>query len=374
MASLLKPLNVGAGVAPRQDPPSDDHYQPPTGPTAASSGSTITEQEHGRSTPSIKSDNQSRKRKTNSDEAPPSKRRRSQSESSSSSSTSSSSTISGELITPFDPASLVKSKEGTFKTPSGMSKYIRKHFKKCITKEEREALYKEHPRPDVDACTPPRVDKYITDFLGKKFPKEQDSETMKIQASVLAVARPLASGWQNLLDAGLETNPDMLVPAAEVLDLIQRTLCLVGNASEYISQTRRARILAAIDPAWSKFGSDDFSKAKDALFGEEFQSKLTSKVEKETALAKAVSITKRHKEKDNQSARKPGQRSDNFFRRGPAAKYGGRQGKSFFLYKSQALRFNREGEQPQYRARPGQRPLFHEPNLPQDRKTQQRRY
>ena len=67
---------------------------------------------------------------------------------------------------------------------------------------------------------------------------------MKIQASILAVTRPLASGWQNLLDVGLETNPDMLVPAAEVLDLIQRTLCLVGNASEYISQTRRGRILA----------------------------------------------------------------------------------------------------------------------------------
>ena len=58
-----------------------------------------------------------------------------------------------------------------------------------------------------------------------------------------------------------------------------------------------------IDPTWSKFGSDDFSKAKAALFGEEFQSKLISKVEKETALAKEVSITKRHKEKDNQSAR-----------------------------------------------------------------------
>ena len=61
--------------------------------------------------------------------------------------------------------------EGTFKTPSGMSKYVRKHFKKCITKEEREALYKEHLRPDVDVCTPPRVEKYITDFLGKKFPR-----------------------------------------------------------------------------------------------------------------------------------------------------------------------------------------------------------
>ena len=34
------------------------------------------------------------------------------------------------------------------------------------------------------------------------------------------------------------------------------------------------------------------------LFGEKFQSRLTDRVEKETALAKAVSITKRHKEKE----------------------------------------------------------------------------
>ena len=69
-----------------------------------------------------------------------------------------------------------------------MSKYNCKHFKKCKTKEEWEALYKEHPRPDVDACAPPKVDRYTTDFLGKKFPKEQNSEAVKVQASVLAVA------------------------------------------------------------------------------------------------------------------------------------------------------------------------------------------
>lgn len=32
------------------------------------------------------------------------------------------------------------------------------------------------------------------------------------------------------------------------------------------------------------------------LFGEDFQSKLADKVEKETALAKVVSITNKHKE------------------------------------------------------------------------------
>ena len=58
----------------------------------------------------------------------------------------------------------------------------------------------------MDECTPPKVDKYITDFLGKKFPEEQDSEAIMVQALVLAIIRPLASDWKNLLEVGLETN------------------------------------------------------------------------------------------------------------------------------------------------------------------------
>ena len=49
-----------------------------------------------------------------------------------------------------------------------------------------------------------------------------------------------------------------------------------------------------------------------------------------------------------------------FFRWGPAAKYGGKQDRSFFPYKSQIQCSNRQGKEPQYRTRPGQRPLFQE--------------
>lgn len=48
------------------------------------------------------------------------------------------------------------------------------------------------------------------------------------------------------------------------------------------------------------------------LFGEKFQSKLTSTVEKETALAKAVSVTNCHKGKEDYS-RKVGQRGNKVF-------------------------------------------------------------
>ena len=98
-----------------------------------------------------------------------------------------------------------------------------------------------------------------------------------------------------LIDEGIEDDPEMVVPGSEVLALLQRTVCMIGNASELISQTRQSKILEAVDRSWSKFGSDDFPSVQDMLFGEDFQSSLTNKVEKDIALAKAVAITKRTK-------------------------------------------------------------------------------
>ena len=108
-------------------------------------------------------------------------------------------------------------------------------MKRCLSKEEREALIKDHPRPDSPSCKVPAVDKYIKEFLGKRFPKEEDGELAKIQAAALLPVCPLASGWNSLLESGANEDPDMLVPVADVITMIQQTICLIGNASEFIS-------------------------------------------------------------------------------------------------------------------------------------------
>ena len=138
--------------------------------------------------------------------------------------------------------------------------------------------------------------------------------------------------------------------------------------AELISQTRRSKILDAIDPSWSKFGEDSYTSVHDTLFRESFQPSLTTKVEKDNALSKAVSITKwskKEREAPSTSSRRDRQRSDNFFRGGPPASYGGRQGKSFFpysIYPSQKKegKYSRGKQYPNYQ-RPGQHPLYREP-------------
>jgi hypothetical protein len=160
----------------------------------------------------------------------------------------------------------------------------------------------------------------------------------------------------------------MMVPAAEVLAMIQCTLCLIGSALEQIS---RAKILEAIDPAWKKFSDDSFPSAKSTLFGEDFQSSLKDRVEKDTAISKAIAIFKRSRKEPAPATytRREGRRPNRFFRGGPPGRYGARQGRSFFPYGTSVQREHptssgRGGQQfPVQRF--GRKPLYHEPRLPQ---------
>lgn len=269
----------------------------------------------------------------------------------------------------FDPAELVKKKEGTFCAPAVIADYLEKRMKRCLTKDEREALIKDHPKPDLPACKVPAVDKFIKEFLGKRYPKEEDGELAKIQAATLLPICPLAFAWNSLLDSGAGEDPEMLVPVTEVISMIQRTICLIGNASEFISQIRRTKILEKLDTSWSKYGQEDFSDSKETLFGENFQQTLASKVEKEAVLAKAVVTSKRSKEnrgkETSSSHRRDSYGRNQFFRGSPSARYGGRQGKNYQPYNT-----NQKKEsgyhQGRYFSNTQQRThsLFHEPKLP----------
>ena len=242
----------------------------------------------------------------------------------------------GEGLASFDPSSLVKTKEGTFRAPQAMEKYLNKHLKRCLSKEEREAIFKEHPKPDLDSSVPPKADRYMIDFLGKRFPKEKDSKLSKIQAAILATIRPLTSAWQSFVDGGLGQEPGLMVPATEVLSLVQHTLCLVGNSSELVSQIRRSKILEAGDPSWAKYGTDDFPSAKTTLFGEEFQANLTKSMEKDSDLSKALSISRKGKKEHTTPSSLPstshsrGQKSNHFFSRGPSCQLRGQAGQELY--------------------------------------------
>ena len=80
----------------------------------------------------------------------------------------------------------------------------------------------------------------------------------------------------------------MMVPATDVLSVIQCTLCL-------IEKLQSLHLKPYDRKSWSPLTSHRASLGlmmKDTLFGEEFQASFTGKVEKDVASSKAVSILK----------------------------------------------------------------------------------
>ena len=65
---------------------------------------------------------------------------------------------------------------------------------------------------------------------------------MKIQATVLASTSPIANCWSHLTEQGFEDKGDEYVAVGAVLDVIKASLMLIGNASHYITQSRRSII------------------------------------------------------------------------------------------------------------------------------------
>lgn len=53
--------------------------------------------------------------------------------------------------------------------------------------------------------------------------------------------------------------------------------------------------METIDRSWDKFADGKFTLATDMLFGDDFMTSLTVRVEKDNAFSKAVSITRRYK-------------------------------------------------------------------------------
>ena len=153
---------------------------------------------------------------------------------------------------------------GHFQT---INKYLDKHLKRCLEKEEREAIFKAHPRPDSKVCTVPI-------FLGSKFPN---------------------------------------------------------------CQTTNLR-LAVVVECW------------DQQSIHHFQLKLTNRVEKETALAKAVSINR---------SKKRGQQV--FFDKALPSSTGTDRAGSTPYHKSQ--KYPQRGGYRQF-SRPGWKLHFHESQLP----------
>ena len=156
---------------------------------------------------------------------------------------------------------------------------IETRFRKCIPKEQRKKMLKENPVPNTPAAEVPQADNDIVAFLGQEFPLKAEKRLMRIQATVLSVSAPLATLWANLVDQNLTNDGGALIPADDVKDTIQRSLALLGNSVNYISQARRDLIISnskkkGLARITRKACKADLADAKTELFGPTFRKVL----------------------------------------------------------------------------------------------------
>ena len=228
----------------------------------------------------------------------------------------------------FDPDMFDSEDDNTFVAQGVVTEYLEKHFRRTLNKASRTAMHKTHPVPRTTVMKPAVVDQFVKDYLKSRFPKQEDGELMKVQSAMLKVCGPMTCMWSDLIEQDLLDDPDATISVHDVLEIIQRSLVLLGNANELLSQMRRKNLLQLADKSLAKYGQDSPSQAGEFLFGPEFTKHLQDKVESDSSLAKVVSATQRYHPYNNTLRTTTISRSkQQFFRGGPAGKWGSRQGK-----------------------------------------------
>ena len=134
----------------------------------------------------------------------------------------------------------------------------------------------------------PKLDESVESWIWQKYPKLADGRLSLIQQALHASAGPLTCTWASLLDA----DSGEAVPVEDVLNIIQRTIVLMGNVNALTTQAGQQTVLEAGDKEVAALMKDEMPQAGRHLFGDQFAATQTENVKASTALRDAVRLTK----------------------------------------------------------------------------------
>ena len=203
-----------------------------------------------------------------------------------------------------------------------------KFFRSCLKEAHRKSISRGNPLTNSQALRCLKVDDDFRDFLGGSFPKKMDDRYKRVQYSINAAAAPALKLWKDLEEQGFTRGKGSLMPVDSTLDIIQRTLVLTGNASNYISQCRRDSIISKVKLKNSRLGSilsdicQEHQPDDKNLFWSEVRKVLSERAESLSAMKKLSSRLET-------SRTSGGRRDSQFFRKGPSSDRGRRAGRIF---------------------------------------------
>ena len=99
-----------------------------------------------------------------------------------------------------------------------------------LSGEERKAILKADPKPQIPETSPPYVDEYLGVIWKGKLNPSQDREWKRV---LLCATGPLCGLWSQIHEQELDSE-DGPIPASPILDIIQCTLVFVGNTNQLL--------------------------------------------------------------------------------------------------------------------------------------------
>ena len=248
------------------------------------------------------------------------------------------------LAEEFDPESYYHANR-KLKLSESVQKYVDTHFRSCLSREVRRAMARDNPLPDTPSLHPPETDDVLVDYMGNDFPSSSEEHYKRIQTAVISAGAPMLNLWAHLEEQQLTVGQGGLVQTEVVLEMIQKSLVLLGNTSNYVSEIRRDLIIGKLSKKKRSLGRVLKSACKKnkpegaLLFGPAVYKAISERVDTLAAFNKTAGKA--------QGAKPDGK----FFRGGPAFRDSGKSGKFPKPFHSSGQRIYVPPE-PQYRRRP----------------------
>ena len=149
------------------------------------------------------------------------------------------------LAEEFDPESYYHANQ-KLNLSESVQKYVDTHFRSCLSREVCRAMARDNPLPDIPSLHPPETDDVLVDYMNNDFPSSSEEHYKRIQTAVISAGAPMLNLWAHLEEQQLTVGQGGLIQTEVVLEMIQKSLVLLGNASNYVSEIRRDLIIGKL--------------------------------------------------------------------------------------------------------------------------------
>ena len=195
---------------------------------------------------------------------------------------------------------ITEEEEYKWSLPQDMASYANDNSEKYIPeKDVKEAILIKTPRPE-NLDPPKKLDDYLQELLKQKKRSQDiviDNTLEKVQDKVLNIVGPLLKLWVMVeqVNSGSASGSSSTVEMDTVLELLEKTVLLIGQCSNTITYERRKNALLGVTGTSSsqvasilKEKAAFLQKHDQALFGKDFRDHLTESLKAKKQSIEAI--------------------------------------------------------------------------------------